>query len=156
MDITLHHVTGQSDVERLVQINHDAMFADPIYQWMELYTEESEDDGTRSALTSAVDDPSSVIVKATAKDPTAPEGEVVVGFVQYFQGFIELPRDGSSKGDFQKKPKSDAPEPIHDQARLARLEVGNGMYVHARNYYISTIRGQKHQCAYCPLWRCPM
>ena len=149
MDIALHHVTQQSEVERLVQINHDAMLADPVYHWMELYTEETEYDGTRAALTGAVDDPCYEVVKAVTMDPTAPEKELVVGFVQYFRGFIQLPKDRPSKGDFQKKQTSDASQLAYDQARLARLKIGDEMYTHSRNWYISTIRAQKHQCACC-------
>lgn len=149
MDITLHHVTQKSEIERLVEINHDAMLDDPVFHWMELYTDEDEDTGTRAALSDAIDDSCYEIVKAVTNDPTAPEKKMVVGFVHYFRGFIQLPQDGSSKGDFQKKPGSDAPQPSYDEARLARLAIGNGMYTHSRNFYISTIRGQKHQCACC-------
>lgn len=149
MDITLHCVTQQSEIDRLVEINHDAMLDDPVFHWMALYTEEDEDEGTRAALTNAIDDSCYEIVKAVTNDPTAPGKTLVVGFVHYFRGFIELPQGGSSKGDFQKKPGSDAPQPIHDEARLTRLAIGNGMYTHSRNWYINTIRGQKHQCACC-------
>lgn len=86
MDIALQPVSQIQEVEGLVQINHHAMKQDPVFDWMELYTEQNEDDGTRSALNGALNDPCYEIVKAIADDPTAPNGQRVVGFVHYFQG----------------------------------------------------------------------
>lgn len=146
MDIFLQPVTGQDEIERLVEINHDAMLKDPLFNWMELYTENSEDEGTRTALMASLEDSSYHIIKAVIGDPAAPQSQQVVGFIQYFQGLIELPRISDSKGDFQKAQNPQAAPKEHDEAQAARLRIGDQIYIHTRNFYISTINGQKHQC----------
>jgi hypothetical protein len=146
MEIEMQNVTSPTEIERLVEINHDAMDPDPVSKWMALYTEQSEDDGTRSALTDALKDPHYKVVQAVMDDPTALGSKQVVGFVHYFTGFIEIPKSSGSKGDFQKNQSSIIQSEPVDEARAARLEVGDAMYVHSRNFYIGVIRGRKHSC----------
>lgn len=146
MEVNLQHVTNVDGIDRLVRINHDAMVNDPLFNWMGLYTESTEDEGTRAALLASVDDPSYKIVRAVAVEPLAPEIQQVVGFVQYFRGIIELPKNSDSKGDFQKAQSKDLPPANEEEGKAARLEVGDRMYVHTRNFYINTVRHQRHQC----------
>ena len=144
MDIELRLVTREDEVERLVEINHDAMMTDPLFHWKALYTDQTEDESTKAALFSAIDDPTNHIVKAVARSPDTPGDEVVVGFVHWFHGYIELPKeDHDEHAPIQDTLVSESKD---DKARAARLAIGDAMYVDSRNFYISVIRWQKHQC----------
>jgi GNAT superfamily N-acetyltransferase len=127
----------KSDLERLVDINHEAMITDPLYHWMELYTSSSEDENTREAVSNALDSETEDHVVVIAV-PGADDESYPVGFCHFFEGYITLPA------------KSTEADPVavieQDEGRVARLRMGEEMYTLTRNFYRATIHGQKHRC----------
>lgn len=169
MDLTIKPVTSSSDIPALANINERALESDPLKQWMALFTERTEYDTTVKAVTEALTDPEYRIVKAVIPDPDpqSAQGELIVGFVHWFTGYIKLEKvDPFAKNQLRtnevkdvKDVTSNLAEELAKKARLLegmstgdreavdrarRLKKGEAKYVATRNHYVAAIRGKKH------------
>lgn len=157
------------DVPALANINERALDGDREFlQWVALFTERNEYETTVQAVNDAITDPEYCVVKAVIPDSEGANGEKIVGFIQWFCGWIKLeqvdpfaalpekPREPvidvkdvtSNVAEELAQEASDlksGPEPSQeDMIRARRLKKGEKKYVETRNHYIAAIRGKRH------------
>ncbi|KPI36899.1 uncharacterized protein AB675_5992 [Cyphellophora attinorum] len=152
-EIVLRPLTTKNDIQRLTDINRDAMAPDLLSKWMEMYTPRSEAEGARLALEEAMKDSDNgekvsdgnygtvtAVVRSIADDE---DQEVIAGFVYWEEGYINV-------GSLQASAAADATpvlsNPANDveRARQARLALGTEIYAHSRQHYIKTIQWRRH------------
>jgi GNAT superfamily N-acetyltransferase len=151
--IVLRQLTRKTDIQRLTDINRDAMAPDLLSKWMEMYTPRSEAEGARLALEEAMkareegERDSNVkygTMIAVVRSTTGEEAqEVIAGFIYWEEGYINVPSlRPSAATDAASAPSNPASD--EEIARQARLALGTEIYAHSRQHYIKTIQWRRH------------
>ena len=170
LNIELKPVTSLDDVLSLATVNERALDGDPLKEWMRLFTERTELEGAKTAITESLDDPTYKIIKAVIPDPDSPLNEKIIGFVHWMCGYILLDkvdpfaeksvpepatapvadvRDVASNlaenlSETANKLEESPSKTREDADRAKRLRAGEAKYIATRNHYIAAIRGKKH------------
>ena len=170
LDFTLQEVTSETDVPALATINERALEGDPLKEWMRLFTTRTEWQSTVDAVTAALTDPETSLVKAVIPDSTSPNGEKIIGFCHWQCGWIVLEKVDPFAEQPQQQDVTELAVDTHDVAsniaeelaekaeiiedtprkttedaeRAVRLRAGEVRYILTRNHYIAAIRGKKH------------